>query len=90
MNIQVTSVSRKEQSLSKVGAAVFVVTQADTWRSRALNIPDLLRLPPGVDVARIDANQWAISMRGRRIINFSCGRCWTFRTIWSETTRLDM
>jgi iron complex outermembrane receptor protein len=64
MNIQVTSVSRKEQSLSKVGAAVFVITQEDIRRSGATNIPDLLRLAPGVDVARIDANQWAISIRG--------------------------
>ena len=52
MNIQVTSVSRKEQSLSKVGAAVFVITQEDIRRSGATNIPDLLRLAPGVDVAR--------------------------------------
>ncbi len=28
------------------------------------NIPDLLRMAPGVDVARIDANAWAISIRG--------------------------
>ncbi len=64
MNIQVTSVSRKEQSLSRIGAGVFVITQEDIRRSGATNIPDLLRLAPGVDVARIDANQWAISIRG--------------------------
>src|SRR5271169_4420579 len=29
-----------------------------------LNIPDLLRMVPGVDVARLDANAWAISIRG--------------------------
>jgi iron complex outermembrane receptor protein len=64
MNIQVTSVSKKEQQLSKTGSAVFVITQDDIRRSGATNIPDLLRLAPGVDVARIDANQWAISIRG--------------------------
>src|SRR6202034_561741 len=64
MNIQVTSVSKKEQKLSRTGAAVFVITQDDIRRSGATNIPDLLRLAPGVDVARIDANQWAISIRG--------------------------
>jgi iron complex outermembrane receptor protein len=64
MNIQVTSVSKKEQKLSKTGAAVFVITQEDIRRSGATNIPDLLRMVPGVDVARIDANQWAISIRG--------------------------
>src|ERR1700722_9355235 len=64
MNIPVTSVSKKEQKLSKTGAAIFVITQEDIRRSGATNIPDLLRLAPGVDVARIDANQWAISIRG--------------------------
>ncbi len=64
MNMQVTSVSKKEQNLSKTGAAIFVITQEDIRRSGATNIPDLLRLAPGVDVARVDANRWAISIRG--------------------------
>ncbi len=64
MNIQVTSVSKKEQKLSKTGAAIFVITQEDIRRSGATNIPDLLRLAPGVDVAQVDANRWAISIRG--------------------------
>jgi iron complex outermembrane receptor protein len=64
MNIQVTSVSKKEQKLSKAGGAIFVITQEDIRRSGATNIPDLLRLAPGVDVAQVDANQWAISIRG--------------------------
>src|ERR1700733_12185588 len=64
MNTKVTSVSKKEQSLSKVAAAIFVVTQEDIHRSGALNIPDLLRMVPGLDVAQINANTWAISSRG--------------------------
>jgi iron complex outermembrane recepter protein len=64
LNLQVTSVSKKEQKLSKAGAAIFVITQEDIRRSGATNIPDLLRLAPGVDVARVDANRWAISIRG--------------------------
>jgi iron complex outermembrane recepter protein len=64
MNIQVTSVSKKDQKLFKAGASVFVITQVDIRRSGARNIPDLLRMVPGVDVARIDANTWAISIRG--------------------------
>jgi iron complex outermembrane receptor protein len=63
-NIQVTSVSKKEQELSKTGAAVFVITQEDIRRSGMMNIPDLLRMVPGVDVARVDSNTWAISIRG--------------------------
>ena len=64
MNIEVTSVSRKEQKLSETGAAVFVITQDDIHRSGAVNIPDVLRMVPGVNVARVDANAWAISIRG--------------------------
>jgi len=64
MNMQVTSVSKKEQQLSKTGAAIFAITQEEIRRSGATNIPDLLRLVPGVDVAQIDANRWAISIRG--------------------------
>src|ERR1700730_16917555 len=64
MKVKVTSVARKEQSLSKVGAAVYVISQDDIRRSGMTNIPDLLRLAPGVDVARVAANAWAISIRG--------------------------
>jgi iron complex outermembrane receptor protein len=64
MNIEVTSVSRKEEKLSKTAAAVYVINQDDIRRSGATNIPDLLRMAPGVDVAQIDANAWAISIRG--------------------------
>lgn len=64
LNVQVTSVSKKEQSLSKTAAAVYVITQEDIRRSGATNIPDLLRMAPGVDVARVNSNSWAISIRG--------------------------
>jgi iron complex outermembrane recepter protein len=64
MNIQVTSVSRKEQSLSKAAGSIYVITQDDIRHSGATNVPDLLRMVPGVDVARINANSWAISIRG--------------------------
>ena len=64
MNIQVTSVSKKEQKLGKAGAAIYVTTQEDIRRSGATNIPDLPRMVPGVDVAQIIASVWAISIRG--------------------------
>ncbi len=64
MEIQVTSVSRKEQSLAKVGAAIFVISSDDIRRSGASNIPDVLRMAPGVEVAQIDAHTWAITIRG--------------------------
>ena len=64
MNLEVTSVSRKEQKMSQAPAAIFVITQEDIRRSGATNIPDLLRMVPGVDVSQINANSWAVSARG--------------------------
>jgi len=64
MNIKVTSVSKKDQQAFQAGAAIFVITEEDIRRSGASNIPDLLRMVPGVNVARVDANTWAISIRG--------------------------
>src|SRR6202790_3521770 len=63
MNIEVTSVSKKGEKLSRTAAAIFVITQEDIRRSGAINIPDLLRIVPGLDVSQIDANTWAISSR---------------------------
>src|ERR1700679_2523191 len=64
MNVEVVSVSKKEQKLANTGAAIFVITQEDIRRSGATSIPDLLRMVPGVDVARVDHSTWAISIRG--------------------------
>ena len=64
MNIEITSVSKKEQKTSEAPAAIFVISREDIRRSGALNIPDLLRMVPGVDVAQIDTGKWAISARG--------------------------
>lgn len=64
LNVEVTSVSKKEQKLSKVAAAIFVITQDDIRRSGATNIPDLLRMVPGMDVAEINGSTWAIGARG--------------------------
>jgi len=64
MNVEVSSVSKKDQKLLRTAAAVFVLTQEDIRRSGATNIPDLLRLVPGLDVAQIDASDWAVTSRG--------------------------
>ncbi len=64
LNTQVTSVAKKEQTLSRAAAAVFVIGPEDIHRSGARNLPDLLRMAPGVNVAQINANAWAITIRG--------------------------
>lgn len=64
MHIEVTSVSKKGEQLSDAPAAIFVITQEDIRRSGVTSIPEALRMAPGVEVARIDANKWAVSARG--------------------------
>ena len=40
------------------------VTAEDIRRSGATTFPELFRMVPGMDVARIDNNKWAVSARG--------------------------
>ncbi len=62
--VKVTSVSKKEQKLSQVAAAVYVMTQEEIHRSGMTNVADLLRLVPGITVARLDSTKWAVTSRG--------------------------
>jgi iron complex outermembrane receptor protein len=64
MQLEVTSVSKKERPLATSPAAVFVLTQEDIRRSGLTSVPELLRLVPGLHVARIDGSKWAVSARG--------------------------
>jgi iron complex outermembrane recepter protein len=64
MNEPVTSVSKKQTRLSESPAAITVVTQDDLQRMGITTLPEALRLVPGMDVAQIDTNQWAVSARG--------------------------
>jgi iron complex outermembrane receptor protein len=64
MQIEVTSAARREHKLADTAAAVFVLTRDDIRRSGMMTVPELLRLVPGVQVAQIDANKWAVSVRG--------------------------
>jgi len=64
MNLDVTSVSKREGKLGSAPAAIFVITGDDIRRSGVRSIPEALRMAPGVEVAQIDANKWAVSIRG--------------------------
>src|SRR6185295_15762946 len=64
MNIEVTSGSKKEEKLFRSATAIYVITSEEIRRSGMTSIPELLRMVPGLDVARIDASLWAISARG--------------------------
>ncbi|MGZ5610923.1 MAG: TonB-dependent receptor plug domain-containing protein [Methylobacter sp.] len=59
-----TSVSKKKQNVKDSAAAVFVISAEDIRRSGATSVPEALRMAPGLQVARINANQWAVTIRG--------------------------
>jgi len=63
-SLQITSVSKREESLSDAAAAVFVITKDNILRSGATSVPEALRLAPNLQVARLDANNYAIAARG--------------------------
>ena len=63
-DLEVTSVSKKPESVSKTAAAVHVVTADDLHRMGVLSIPEALRYIPGVEVARVDSRSYAITARG--------------------------
>ncbi|MEM7308097.1 MAG: TonB-dependent receptor [Planctomycetota bacterium] len=64
IELEVTSVSRRSQSVADSAAAVYVLTQEDLRRSGATTIMEALRMVPGVNVARVGSNLWAVSARG--------------------------
>jgi iron complex outermembrane recepter protein len=64
MQVKVTSVAKREERLEDSPAAIYVITQDDIRRSGMTSVPELLRMVPGLDVAQIDGNLWAISARG--------------------------
>ena len=64
MDIRVTSVQRKEQSVARSAAAVTVITREDIQRSGVSTLAEALRLAPGLHVARVGTGGWAIGARG--------------------------
>ena len=66
MNVEVTSVSKKAENKQLAAAAITVLTAEDIRRGGFTSVPEALRMVPGVEVARIDASRWAISIRGFR------------------------
>lgn len=63
-NVEVTTVSKKEESAAQAAAAIYVINSEDIRRSTATNVPELLRVVPGVQVSRTDSNRWRVSIRG--------------------------
>jgi iron complex outermembrane receptor protein len=62
--VSMTSLFKKQVDLEKAPAAAYVVTADDVRRLGITTLPEALRLVPGMDVARIDSHEWAVSARG--------------------------
>lgn len=62
--IQITSVTKEPITAFKTPAAISVLTSDQIRASGARTIPDILRLIPGVEVAQLSSNSWAIGIRG--------------------------
>ncbi len=63
-SVEVVSVSKEPEQVKDTPAAIYVLTQEDIRRSGATSIPEVLRLVPGVEVARIDSDHWSVGVRG--------------------------
>jgi iron complex outermembrane recepter protein len=69
--VEITSVSKRTESLSQAAAAVFVITADDIRRSGAATLPEALRLAPNLEVARVNSHDYVISARGLNSVNAS-------------------
>jgi len=63
-DIEVTTMSKAPETVWRTAAAIYVITQEDIRRSGATSIPEVLRLAPGLDVARISSDLWSVGVRG--------------------------
>lgn len=62
--IEVTTPTKEPEKAFRTAAAIYVITSDDIRRAGITEIPEALRLAPGVEVERIDSNKWAIGIRG--------------------------
>ena len=63
-DVVVTSVSRQEERLANAAASIYIISATDLARSGVLTLPEALRLAPNLQVARVDARNYAITARG--------------------------
>lgn len=64
MQVTITSVSKKPQTIAETAAAVYVISQDDIRRSGVTTLAGALAMAPGVHVAQISSSKWSVSSRG--------------------------
>jgi iron complex outermembrane recepter protein len=60
----VFSASRHLERLFNTTSAIYVITSDDMRRAGIRNLPEALRMAPGVQVGRISSGHWAVTARG--------------------------
>ncbi|MBT1709667.1 TonB-dependent receptor [Fulvivirgaceae bacterium PWU5] len=64
MEIEVISVSKRKEKILEAASAVQVITYEDIRNSGVTSLPEALTLATNLQVAQVNASQWAISARG--------------------------
>ncbi len=64
MEMEITSAAKKPQTFHETASAVYVITREDIRRSGAVNLPEALRMAPGIQVVRSDPGDFAVTSRG--------------------------
>jgi iron complex outermembrane receptor protein len=62
--LEVRSVSKQAEPISRAPTSVYVITASDVLRSPATSLPELLRQAPNLQVQQLDARQYAVTSRG--------------------------
>lgn len=63
-SLEVGIASKIPSKINETPAAVYVLTAENLRRSGARNVPEALRMVPGLNVAAVSGNSWAINSRG--------------------------
>jgi iron complex outermembrane receptor protein len=63
-NLQVTSVSKRPEALRSSASSIYVITAEDIRRSGYVTLPEVLRLAPNLEVARINGYSYSVTARG--------------------------
>lgn len=64
MSVEVISVSKQPERWFDTPSSIQVITGEEIRRSGATSLPEALRLAPNLQVAQVNASQWAVSARG--------------------------
>ena len=64
LDLEVSTLSKKERKFFNTPAAIHVITSEEIRRSGVRSVVEILRTVPGLQVSRINSNQWTVTIRG--------------------------